>query len=384
MNALLISFVVIATLTTIKGTSFCAKFPGPDQLIMGYFQMKVNHGVGSYSFSLDMSEFADATTCDLSNGLYYHLHTSWNDDEKVSGLGSDDCSSTITGGHYDPNLACSASSQDAAGKCVALERTSDLGYSYNCSSSVYNAGIYAQCEVGDLSGKFGIVYPSPNYRFVQPFSAHTDYQPPYVSNYLKNDAVAQMFSSIVFHCVDSSKTRLVCAKLEEIDDDDICGHSDASFTGSLKVPPQKTSTAVRVVATGATTTAADEQVEAQPAVVQPPPVVGKAQSAAGKVMKSGGKDAAGMPTKSPSAGLHKPTWKPSSKPAEQATGTSDEGKTEEEIWGTGDAAANKIKESGVKGKKTALAQGGEGRSARQLRMESDSDSRRSRIASSSL
>jgi hypothetical protein len=58
-----------------------------------------------------------------------------------------------------------------------------------------------------------------------------------------------MFSSIVFHCVDTSKTRLVCGKLEEIGDDDVCGHADASASGSLRIPatPRAEKKAVPVV-----------------------------------------------------------------------------------------------------------------------------------------
>ena len=48
-----------------------------------------------------------------------------------------------------------------------------------------------------------------------------------------------MWSSIVFHCVDTSKTRLVCGKLEEVGDDDVCGHADASASASLKIPAQR-------------------------------------------------------------------------------------------------------------------------------------------------
>ena len=302
------SFVLLlASFLFINGVQYCAKFPGGnDDNILGYFTMKVNHGVASYSFSLDLSSFSDSTTCDLSNGLYYHLHTSWNtEDGRNSGLGSTDCGSTVTGGHYDPNLACSASSEEASGLCTALSRTSTLGYTYNCSSSVYSAGIYGQCEVGDLSGKFGIVYPSSNDRFVQPVAAHTDYQPPTIYNYLKNDNVAKMFSSIVFHCVDSSKTRLICGLLEEMEDDGVCGHSDATATTKVEMKKE-----------------ASNKLKQQPLPKDNTNNNNKGQPAAEDNQKmftsNRYSDTANVPSKSPSSGVHKPTWKPSFKPVESA------------------------------------------------------------------
>ena len=323
---LLASFVYI-----IDGVQYCAKFPGENDSVLGYFTMKVNHGVASYSFSLDLSSFSDSTTCDLTNGLYYHLHTSWNtDDGRNSGLGSTDCGSTVTGGHYDPNLACSASSEEASGLCTTLSRTSTLGYTYNCSTSVYNAGIYGQCEVGDLSGKFGIVYPTSNYRFVQPFAAHTDYQPPYIYNYLKNDNVAKMFSSIVFHCVDSSKTRLVCALLEEMEDGGVCG--TPSTTGEFKKVASAAEKPLKAAVKSSALPSTEGNKLKQPPLPKANINSNKVQPADGnqQVFKSnryqtvdsasGTSDntvnTVNVPSKSPSSGVHKPTWKPSSKPNE--------------------------------------------------------------------
>jgi len=154
-------FSVLAIFSMVSAVQYCAHFPGDDGFVIGYYKMSVQSGRASHSFQLDLSNFKDTSECDLSNGLYYHVHTSWNPDDstRTSGLGATDCGATVTGGHYDPNLACSASSQDASGLCVALNRTSALGYTYNCTSAGFAAGIVSHCEVGDLSGKFGIVYP---------------------------------------------------------------------------------------------------------------------------------------------------------------------------------------------------------------------------------
>lgn len=159
MSAALLLLVFAPFFT--QSIQYCAHFPGDDGFMIGYYKMTINDGRASHSFALDLSVFKDSSDCDLSNGLYYHIHTSWSpvDSTRTSGVGAIDCGATVTGGHYDPNLACSASSQDASGLCIALNRTSAFGYTYNCTSAAYVAGTYSHCEVGDLSGKFGITYP---------------------------------------------------------------------------------------------------------------------------------------------------------------------------------------------------------------------------------
>ena len=136
----------------------------------------------------------------------YHIHTSWTNTTTSSSAGSDYCGAANTGGHYDPNLACGYSSSS----CLALNRSSAARY--DCNHENYDAGEYALCQIGDLSGKFGTIYGS-NSIFTQS-SVLYDVQPPYVSNYLQSNKLSTMWSSIVFHCADNA--RLVCAKFELI------------------------------------------------------------------------------------------------------------------------------------------------------------------------
>jgi hypothetical protein len=217
--------VFLCTQSITATSDYCARFTSSEGTQMGYFSMQIGDGQSSYSFNLDLSKFAAMTSCDLSQGLYYHIHSYWAIDDKTSALGSTECGSTYTGGHYDPNLACSSSSQSASAECSLLGRTSNDGYTYNCTTANYQAGKYALCEVGDLSGKFGIVYGDKNNHFASDGEL-VDYQPPYAANYMSSDNIATMWSSVIFYCVDSSKTRLACAKLIEVDAG-TCGHPQA-------------------------------------------------------------------------------------------------------------------------------------------------------------
>jgi hypothetical protein len=133
----------------------------------------------------------------------YHIHTTWNS-TKNSAAGPIKCGSPVTALHYDPNLACGYAS-DA---CNKLNRLADT---YNCTPAVYNAGLYAQCQIGDLSGKFGAVKPVNG--IIQQLSPLLDYQPPYAANHLVGIPLSQFFSSVVFHCPKGG-TKLICAKLQ--------------------------------------------------------------------------------------------------------------------------------------------------------------------------
>lgn len=130
------------------------------------------------------------------------MHSFWTDSAYSSTTTCGDA-----GGHYDPYLACGSSSQNHGDLCAALSRTSDLGYTYACDKTDYANGHLAICEVGDLSGKFGKLYPDEN-GIVK--GDITDPVPPISANYESEDEVSLGWSSIVFHCpVDNS--RILCA-----------------------------------------------------------------------------------------------------------------------------------------------------------------------------
>ncbi|GMH48352.1 hypothetical protein TrRE_jg8897 [Triparma retinervis] len=77
-------------------------------------------------------------------------------------------------------------------------------------SDDFASGNLAKCEIGDLSGKFGGLKGGDRY-----FSAtHKDTLAPFTANFKATDELANMWSSVVFHCKDDA-TRLVCADLVE-------------------------------------------------------------------------------------------------------------------------------------------------------------------------
>lgn len=176
----------------------------------GSFAMQVDQGVGQYSFTLDLNNYI-GYDCNFTRGLSYHIHTYWNNNSVSSSAGSF-CGSTYAGGHYDPNFACSGSSQNSTSGCTALGRTAAQGYTYSCSSSVYANGEYSRCEVGDISGKNGVAYPTSDTDLTFSLSNFVDYQPPYAYNYKTQDQDSLMWSSIVFHCA-GDNIRMVCAEL---------------------------------------------------------------------------------------------------------------------------------------------------------------------------
>lgn len=199
----------------------------------GIFDMTLQNGeIGYYKWNINLNQFSIPQKlidggCNADyiakKGLKYHIHTSWDDSSPT-------LSSVYTGcnqcaGHYDPFLACSERSISHGTLCSSLRRTLTLGYTYNCNSTVYTAGHLAKCEVGDLSGKFGlmqIVNPTnlQNLTFIG--SVYGDYNPPIATNYLKSDALSSAWTSLVLHCpivnasAGLSTPAILCAKLVRV------------------------------------------------------------------------------------------------------------------------------------------------------------------------
>jgi hypothetical protein len=190
-----------AALTSAE-TSYTAAFD-PFTGVSGGIQMKITSVAMYYSYTLDLTNFE--TTCDLSQGLSYHIHTYWKDESATSSIKT--CGDA--GGHYDPYLACGPSSQAAGDLCKALNRTASQGYVYDCKPDVYSTGRHYACEVGDLSGKFGRMMPDPANprRFV---GSYVDPSPPLTPNFGKADGIANQWASFVVHCP-SDNSRVMCA-----------------------------------------------------------------------------------------------------------------------------------------------------------------------------
>ena len=208
------NFVMLFREILVDGVSqnFCAEFKAIEAGgATGYFAAIIDESTAKYTYDLELSQLS--TSCDLSKGLYYHIHNYWTLSSKVSAEG-DSC--LTTGYHYDPNFACSKPTQI----CEALNRTSSKSYEYACNPTSYSEGYYGLCEVGDLSGKFGMAnqrvspFPTGSIRFKRD-TFHVDNQPPYLSNYNQDTPISTKWSSIVFHCgVD--KKPLVCARFKVV------------------------------------------------------------------------------------------------------------------------------------------------------------------------
>lgn len=191
--------------------------------------MAIEDGVAKYNFKLDLSQFTSFGSCPIASvGLKYHIHATWNNGSDSSSFGSSGCRSAITGGHYDPYIACSTASQYFTTECVDLGRVPASGYTYSCTPSLYNNGNYSFCEVGDLSGKFGSINDTGT-SLVYESGTLTDYFPPLISNYKYDMTNADMWSSIVFHCGNAAAPRLLCADFS-MTTTDACADAFSSFS----------------------------------------------------------------------------------------------------------------------------------------------------------
>lgn len=124
---------------------YCASFsPNHADGVSGYFAMLAGNGYASYSFELNLTNSGILAQCPVATvGLEYHIHTYWKNSSVSSSAGSTYCGSSYTGGHYDPTFACSASSQNLA-SCKSLNRTSSVGYTYTCNSTIYEKGDFSE------------------------------------------------------------------------------------------------------------------------------------------------------------------------------------------------------------------------------------------------
>eukprot|EP01035_Chromulina_nebulosa_P019720 gene19720-25648_t len=178
--------------------------------------MDIIDGVGYYYFDLNLDNFSsdDASECDFPNdGIKYHIHSYWTNTTTTSSAGTTYCGNSFTGGHYDPSFACSTASQNYTTACTNLDRIPSEGYTYTCTPEIYSTGGYASCEIGDLSGKFGIVYPTEGTVQFSTSDPLVDTNPPYEVSYEANVKNSLKWSSVVFHCGNSEAPRLVCAEL---------------------------------------------------------------------------------------------------------------------------------------------------------------------------
>jgi hypothetical protein len=156
---------------------YCASFtPAQANGASGFFSVTLNNvGTASYLYKLDLTQVT--STCPFQTaGFNYHLHTIWpTSTTSLSAQGTAGCAAGLTGGHFDPLLACSGASP----LCNALNRTAK---SYSCSPSIF-AQTPSRCEIGDISGKFGMAMATGTGVFDRSTVPLVDSYPPSPSAY---------------------------------------------------------------------------------------------------------------------------------------------------------------------------------------------------------
>lgn len=253
VQSLLVAVLLGCCLNAVLGyhgaTNLCATFSAASAGgATGYFAMQISESTGQafYNFALDLTKFPLSTQCPTagtSSSLKYHIHSFWLNSGS-SAYTSAKCGGSGTGGHYDPYFACSGSSCFAkaptATMCKHIYRASDFGYKYNCnatrfgSSSGSTGGDVNLCEVGDLSGKFGLAGVKNN--LVSSNGVYTDPLPPAMADFQRGGVgttagqtnFTTPFASIVFHCNDApTNTPILCASLST--DISPCQSAGATF-----------------------------------------------------------------------------------------------------------------------------------------------------------
>jgi hypothetical protein len=195
---------------TTKGEQYYVKFkPAETGGITGFFNVKYDDSNvlrADYSFSVDLSKYTG--TCDLSQGLGYHLHAEWiGANVTATGAGC-----TMAENHYDPYLACGANSQGRFAGDTTCTSARGASYVYNCTPDLYKAGYLSNCEIGDLSGKYGKVFAKPGTKIFAR-ADRNDPVPPLTVDFDKKNTVGTKWNSIVFHCAVPNTSRIVCAKM---------------------------------------------------------------------------------------------------------------------------------------------------------------------------
>lgn len=222
MNLVFLLFILASVKAFPSNVNYCASFDAAETGgATGYVAVSLfpTNGMASYSYALNLNGMQTAN-CVMALGLKYHIHSYWYNATATSSAGPLTCGASVTGGHFDPNLACSSSSQQSATSCKMLGRNNT---NYACTSQNFQQGQFSFCEVGDLSGKFGLALPASGTNLAYSSNGNfADPLPPYGVNYeattMNKDGqlVSNMWSSVVFHCMTSSTTdsRLLCAKLQ--------------------------------------------------------------------------------------------------------------------------------------------------------------------------
>ena len=174
----------------------------------GQFVQNISSGCATYNFYANLT---NVTTCDFGRypQVSFHIHTK----SIFNRHKANKRSCYHTGGQYDPNLACSESSESHQTLCPALNRTLAQGYQYTCVGSQYEYAYTdpdGRCAVGDISGKLRLL-TVPDTRYIQFIRPFTDVIPVYVRNFnASTPGMTKGWRSFVVHCGDPEHTPIAC------------------------------------------------------------------------------------------------------------------------------------------------------------------------------
>jgi len=161
---------------------------------------------------VNYSKFQSAASC-FTNGMKYHIHEKWEYNDFIDRIGSGPCALIYAGNHMDPWAACSSdtaniyclSNTHANDTCVKSSSAFTTSGNYCCNTTTYQLNPFV-CEVGDLSGKYGVLSLENNKVY------RSD------SSFWEVDSYDVSGKSIVFHCTTSGSPRAFCAAFDDSDD----------------------------------------------------------------------------------------------------------------------------------------------------------------------
>eukprot|EP01084_Bolivina_argentea_P037844 69983_1 len=226
MSALAISTLILNLASIEASTTAKAFFHTANTGVEGY----IGALNGFLWLELDFSavDWSTLPTNCSRGGLKYHIHDLWSYGDSVQSLpsidhkGPTECGKTHTGNHYDPWFACGPKSDSPdcinnngciPSSTIYNDINENLDNEYICNPVNYSEVAYT-CEVGDLSGKYGLLMLDETYQTVSLLGNQTIgsyWEPSMETLYGVNSYKGPAGKSIVIHC--NSGERAFCAPI---------------------------------------------------------------------------------------------------------------------------------------------------------------------------
>jgi len=159
------------------------------------------HVIVDLDLSAQPSSLPDGYSTCTSGGMKYHIHKKWWHSSDTGLIGSTNCSSAYTGGHWDPWHGCGSASGNA--DCDTTVTSDDNTSSTCLPTSAYFADFdndVFSAEVGDWNGKYGLIEVDSDDMMYRSDSSFFEVTP---------DDMFWGDYSVVFHC--NGGDRAFCA-----------------------------------------------------------------------------------------------------------------------------------------------------------------------------